>query len=319
MEYNLFLTNSQPYEVIGYNGNGSRGLVRYNVDWAAFLKTDCPYVLTVVLRTRLINRQNGDFLLLASGFNGENFESGDKTSKKSSQVIGILKNHNGSKIVGNVLTAYISYKNGFRTYLQKRPTSNFFEIELLTMDAQPIAITPNPFEYNLIMNFKEVNHDIPKTINPKRHQLTFFSDNALNAPLPTLGTLEIFNVDWSFLEDRPYLMTIQFYTQLNSTTPLAQLCHFSNIPTLNTISNQLFTKGKIMNQNTYLIGISRQRSYQHDGESNLQSDVDDNPPSTILRRPLSNRFEFYSTGFQLNLPSATPNITYRFILSFTEL
>ena len=319
MEYNLFLTNSQPYEVIGYNGNGSRGLVRYNVDWAAFLKTDCPYILTVVFRSRPINRQNGDFLLLASGFNGENFESGDKTSKKSSQVIGILKNHNGSKTIGGVLTAYISYKNGFRTYLQKRPTSNFFEIELLTMDGQPIAFTPNPFEYNLIMNFKEVNHDIPKTINPKRHQLTFFSDNALNAPLPTLGTTAIFNVDWSFLEDRPYLMTLQFYTATNSITPLAQLGHFCNIPTLNTISNQLFTKGKIMNQNTYLIGISRQRSYQHDGESNLQSDVDDNPPSTILTRPKSNRLEFYNTGFQQNLPSSTPNITYRFILSFTEL
>ena len=319
MEYNLFLTNSQPYEVIGYNGNGSRGLVRYNVDWAAFLKTDCPYVLTVVLRARLINRQNGDFILLASGFNGENFEAGDKTSKKSSQVIGILKNHNGSKIIGNVLTAYISYKNGFKTYLQKRPTSNFFEIELLTMDRQPIAFTPNPFEYNLIMNFKEVNHDIPKTINPKRHQLTFFSNNAINSPVATLGTTAIFNVDWSFLEDRPYLMTLQFYTQLISTTPLAQICHFCNIPTLNTISNKLFTQGKIMNQNTYLIGISRQRSYQHDGESNLQSDVDDNPPSTILTRPKSNRLEFYNTGFTQNLPSATPNITYRFILSFTEL
>jgi hypothetical protein len=305
--------------VIGYNGNGSRGLVRYNVDWAAFLKNDCPYILTVVLRTRLINRQNGDFLLLASGFNGNNYTSGFKTEKQSSQVIGILKNYNSSKVVGTVLSAYISYKNGFRTYLQKRPTSNFFEIEILTMDGQPIAVTPNPFEYNLIMNFKEVNPAVPKTISPKRHQLTFYSDNAINSPLATLGTLAIFNVDWSFLEDRPYLMTIQFYTQLNALTPLGQLCHFCNIGTLNTISNNLFTNGKIMNQNTSLIGISRHRSYQDDGQAQLQSDVDDNPPSTILTRPKSNRFEFYNTGYQLNLPSATPNITYRFILSFTEL
>ena len=319
MEYNLFLTNSQPYEVIGYNGNGSRGLVRYNVDWSAFLKTDCPYILTIVLRARRIERQNGDIILLATGFYGNNYTSGFKTEKQSSQVIGILKNHNGSKIIGNVLTAYISYKNGFRTYLQKRPTSNFFEIELLTLDGQPIAITPNPFEYNLIMNFKEVNPAVPLTINPKSHQLTFYSDNALNAPLPLLGSTAIFNVDWSFLKDRPYLMTLQFYTQVVSTTPIAQLCHFCNIPTLNTISNTLFTNGKIMNQNTYLIGISRQRSYQHDGESNLQSDVDDNPSSTILTRPLSNRLEFYNTGFQQNLTSSTPNITYRFILSFTEL
>ena len=318
MEYNLFLTNLQPYEVIGYNGNGSRGLVRYNVDWAAFLKTDCPYVLTVVLRARLINRQNGDFILLASGFNGENFESGDKTSKKSSQVIGILKNHNGSKIVGNVLTAYISYKNGFRTYLQKRPTSNFFEIELLTMDGQPIAFTPNPFEYNLIMNFKEVNHDIPKTINPKRHQLTFYSDNALNAPIANLGTTAIFNVDWTFLDERPYLMRIQFYSETHAGTPISQSCHFSNIQTLNSVSNFLLTGTKIQNKNISLIGISRQRSYQNDGEGSFQSEFDDNPPSTILGRPKSNRFEFFSTGYTLTLPSSTP-VDYRFILSFTEL
>lgn len=318
MEYNLFLTNSQPYEVIGYNGNGSRGLVRYNVDWAAFLKRDCPYILTVVLRARRVERQNGDFILLATGFNGENFESGEKTSKKSSQVIGIIKQHNGSKLIGNVLTAYISYKNGFKTYLQQRPTSNFFEIEILTIDAQPILITAqNTFEYNLIMNFKEVNTDIPKTINPKTHQLTFFSNNAINSPITNLGTTAIFNVDWSFLDKKPYLMRIQFYSAQTSNTPIAQLAHFCNIPTLNTISNQLFTGGKIMNQNTSLIGISRHRSYQDDGQSTLQSDIDDNPPS-IINRPISNILEFFSTGFQLNLRSTTP-IQYRFILSFTEL
>ena len=32
MEYNLFLTNTQPYEVIGYNGNGSKGLVSVRAD-----------------------------------------------------------------------------------------------------------------------------------------------------------------------------------------------------------------------------------------------------------------------------------------------
>ena len=318
MEYNLFLTNSNPYQVIGYNGNGSRGYVRYAVDWTAFLPRNCPYLLTIVLRSRRVERQNGDFLIRATGFVGENIESGVTTSKQSSQVIGILKNYNGSKNIGGVLTSFISYGNGFKTYLPQRPASPFFEIELLTIDGLPVVITPNPFEYNLIMNFKEVSPAIPLTINPKSYQLTFYSDNALNAPLAFLGTIALFNVDWSFLEERPYLMRIQFYSAIHSGTPIAQSCHFCNIPTLNSISNFLFTGTKIMNQNTSLIGISRQRSYQNDGEGYFHSEFDDNPPSTILTRPKSNILQFYSTGYTLTIPSLTP-IQYRFILSFTEL
>ena len=318
MEYNLFLTNSNPYQVIGYNGNGSRGYVRYAVDWNAFLRRNCPYILTIVLRSRRLERQNGDFLLRATGFVGENIESGVTTSKQSSQVIGIIKNYNGSKNVSNVITSFISYKNGFRTYLPQRPASPFFEIEILTIDGLPVVVTPNTFEYNLIMNFKEVSPALPLTINPKSHQLTFYSDNALNAPIATLGTTAIFNVDWTFLDERPYLMRIQFYSETHAGTPISQSCHFSNIQTLNSVSNFLLTGTKIQNKNISLIGISRQRSYQNDGEGSFQSEFDDNPPSTILGRPKSNRFEFFSTGYTLTLPSAT-SIKYRFILSFTEL
>ena len=318
MEYNLFLTNSNPYQVIGYNGNGSRGYVRYAVDWTAFLPRNCPYLLTIVLRSRRVERQNGDFLIRATGFVGENIESGVTTSKQSSQVIGIIKNYNGSKNIGGVLTTFISYKTGFKTYLPQRPASPFFEIEILTIDGLPIVVTPNPFEYNLIMNFKEVSPAIPLTINPKSHQLTFYSDNALNAPLAFLGTTAIFNVDWSFLDERPYLMRIQFYSETHSGTPIAQSCHFCNIQTLNSVSNSLFTGTKIQNKNISLIGISRQRSYQSDGEGYFHSEFDDNPPSTILGRPKSNILEFYSTGYNLSIPSLTP-VDYRFILSFTEL
>lgn len=318
MEYNLFLTNTQSYQIIGYNGNGSKGYVRYAVDWTAFLKRDCPYILTIVLRSRRVERQNGDFMLLATGLLGENIQSGVQTSKQSSQLIGIIKQHNGSKIIGGVLNAYISYGNGFKTYLPRRPASPFFDIEILTIDGLPIVVAPHPFDYNLIMNFKEVNTDIPLTINPKTYQLTFYSDNALNAPIPVLGTTAIFNVDWSFLDEKPYLMRFSFFSQTHAGTPIAQSCHFCNIPTLNTISNQLFTGSKIMNQNTSLIGISKQRSYHDDGQGFFHSEFDDNPPSTILTRPKSNRLEWYNTGFQLNLRSTTP-IQYRFILSFTEL
>lgn len=318
MEYNLFLQNSNAYQVIGYNGNGSLGYVRYAVDWTAFLPRNCPYILTIVLRSRRVERQNGDFLIRATGFVGENIESGVTTSKQSSQVIGIIKNYNGSKNIGGVLTTFISYKNGFKTYLPQRPASPFFEIEILTIDGLPIVVTPNPFEYNLIMNFKEVTPAIPLTINPKSHQLTFFSDNALNAPVQFVGTIAIFNVDWSFLDERPYLMSIQFYSSVHSGTPIQQLVHFCSIPTLNSISNSQFTGTKIQNQNTNFIGFSRQRSYQNDGEGYFHSEFDDNPPSTILGRPKSNILQFYNSSFNLSVPSQS-NLRYRFILSFTEL
>jgi hypothetical protein len=61
MEYNLFLTNEHPFQIIGYNGNGSRGLVRFAVDWSAFLKRDCPYIMSIVIRTRIINREDWGF------------------------------------------------------------------------------------------------------------------------------------------------------------------------------------------------------------------------------------------------------------------
>jgi hypothetical protein len=76
MEYNLFLTNEHPFQIIGYNGNGSRGLVRFAVDWSAFLKRDCPYIMSIVIRTRIINREDGDFILKAHGFYGNNYTSG---------------------------------------------------------------------------------------------------------------------------------------------------------------------------------------------------------------------------------------------------
>jgi hypothetical protein len=76
MEYNLFLTNVSPYQIIGYNGNNSRGYVRYAVDWSSFLKKDCPYIMSIVIRTRIINRQNGDFILKAYGLNAYNYTAG---------------------------------------------------------------------------------------------------------------------------------------------------------------------------------------------------------------------------------------------------
>jgi hypothetical protein len=124
MEYNLFLTNVSPFQIIGYNGNGSRGLVRYAVDWSSFLKRDCPYIMSIVIRTRIINRQDGDFILRAYGFYGNNYTSGFKTEKQSSQVIGIIKNSNVAKN-NDSLSSYISYKNGFNTYLPKRPSIIF--------------------------------------------------------------------------------------------------------------------------------------------------------------------------------------------------
>ena len=319
MEYNLFLTNSSPYQVIGYDGNGSRGYVRYAMDWSAFLPRNCPYILTIVMRSRRIERQNGDILVRATGFLGENFESGVTTSKQSSQVIGILKNYNGSKNIGNVLTSFISYGNGFKTYLAQRPASPFFEIELLTLDGLPaVTNTTFPFEYNLILNFKEVIPAIPLTLNPKTHQVNFYIDNAQNAPVQFSGTPAIFNVDWSFLEERPYLMRFIFYSTIHSGTPIQQQVHFCSIPTLNSISNSQFTGTKIMNQNTNFIGISRQRSYQNDGEGYFHSEIDDNPPSTILTRPKSNILIFYSVSYNLAVPSQS-QLRSRWILYFTEL
>jgi hypothetical protein len=125
MEYNLFLTNVNPYAIIGYNNNGSKGLVRFAVDWSAFLKRDCPYIMSIVLRTRIINRENGDFILRAYGLNAYNYTSGYTTEKQTSRVIGIIKNAGVAKN-NDSLSSYISYKNGFNTYLPNRPTNNFF-------------------------------------------------------------------------------------------------------------------------------------------------------------------------------------------------
>jgi len=317
MEYNLFLTNSSPYQIIGYNGNGSRGLVRYAVDWSSFLKKDCPYIMSIVIRTRIINREDGDFILKAYGFYGNNYTSGFKTEKQSSQVIGIIKNNPTSKSV-DALSSYISYKNGFKTYLPKRPVNNFFDIEILNILGNPINVATNIHEYALIMNFKQVLPDITRPLNPKRHQITFNSLNAVNAPLQFAGTTALFNVDWTFLEERPYLMTFQFYTSVQSGTPNQQAAHFSNIQVQNAIGVNSLTNGLIQNQYTGCFGISRTRSYQINGQANIQSDTDDNPPSTILTRPSSNVFEYYNSGYGFVVRSASDYI-YRLILSFTEL
>ena len=317
MEYNLFLTNSSPFQIIGYNGNGSRGLVRYAIDWGAFLKRDCPYMMTIVIRTRSISRENGDFILRAYGFYGNNYTSGFKTEKQSSQVIGIIKNSLTAKSV-DTLSSYISYKNGFNTYLPKRPTNNFFDIEILNILGNPVNVATNPHEYSLIMNFKEVLPDITRPLNPKRYQITFNSLNAVNAPLANAGTTALFNVDWTFLEERPYLMTFQFYSSVQQGTPSQQAGHFSNIPVQNAIGVNTLTNGLIQNQYTGCFGISRTKSYSIEPRANIQSDTDDNPPSTILTRPSSNVFEYYNTGYGFLVRSVS-TYQYRLILSFTEL
>ena len=317
MEYNLFLTNNSPYQIIGYNGNGSRGLVRYAIDWSAFLKRDCPYIMSIVIRTRIINNENGDFILKAYGFYGNNYTSGFTTEKQSSQVIGIIKNAGVAK-ANDSLSSYISYKNGFKTYLPKRPSNNFFDIEILNILGNPVNVTTNIHEYALIMNFKEVLPDIKRPLNPKRHQITFYSLNAVNAPLQFAGTTALFNVDWSFLDERPYLLSFQFYTTVSSGTANQQAAHFSNIQVQNAIGVNSLTNGLIQNQYTGCFGISRTRSYQINGQANLQSDVDDNPPSTILTRPSSNVFEYYNTGFGF-ITRSLSTYQYRLILSFTEL
>jgi hypothetical protein len=317
MEYNLFLTNVNPYQIIGYNGNGSRGLVRFAVDWSAFLKKDCPYIMSIVIRTRIINRENGDFILRAYSFYGNNYTAGFTTEKQSSQVIGIIKNAGVAKN-NDSLSSYISYKNGFKTYLEKRPTNNFFDIEILNILGNPVNVAINDHTYALIMNFKEVIPDFKRPLNPKRHQITFASQNALNAPLQFAGTTAIFNVDWSFLDERPYLMTFQFYTTTQSGTANQQACHFSNIQVQNTTGVTGLTNGLIQNQYTGCFGISRTRSYQINGLAQIQSDVDDNPSSTILTRPSSNVFEYYNTGFGF-IARSQSTYQYRLILSFTEL
>ena len=316
MEYNLFLTNVSPYEIIGYNNN-SRGYVRYAVDWSSFLKKDCPYIMSIVFRTRIINRENGDFILRAYGFYGNNYTAGLTTKKESSLVIGIMKNAGVAKN-NDSLASYISYKNGFNTYLPKRPQSNFFDIEILNILGNPINVTTNDHSYSLIMNFKEIVPDIKRPLNPKRHQITFSSLNCLNAPLQYSGNTAIFNVDWTFLEERPYLMTFQFYTTISSGTANQQAGHFSNIQVQNAIGVNSLTNGLIQNQYTTCFGISRTRSYQINGLAQIQSDVDDNPPSTILTRPSSNVFEYYNTGFGFIVRSLS-TYQYRLILFFTEL
>ena len=313
MEYNLFLTNVNPYQIIGYNGNGSRGLVRFAVDWSAFLKRDCPYMMSIVIRTRIINRENGDFILRAYGFYGNNYTSGFKTEKQSSQVIGIIKNAGVAKN-NDSLSSYISYKNGFNTYLPKRPTNNFFDIEILNILGNPVNVAGNDHTYALIMNFKEVLPDIKRPLNPKRHQIIFASQNAANAPLQYAGTTAIFNVDWTFLDERAYLMTFQFYSTTQSGTANQQAAHFSNIQ----VQNAIGLDGLIENQYTGCFGISRTRSYQINGLAQIQSDVDDNPPSTILTRPPSNTFEYYNTGFGF-IARSQSTYQYRLILFFTEL
>jgi hypothetical protein len=318
MEYNLFLTNVSPYEIIGYNGNNSRGYVRYAVDWSSFLKKDCPYIMSIVIRTRIINRQNGDFILKAYGLNAYNYTAGLTTEKQSSLVIGIMKNAGVAKN-NDSLASYISYKNGFKTYLPKRPQSNFFDIEILTISGNPVNVGGgNEHAYALIMNFKEVLPDITRPLNPKRHQITFSSLNALNAPLQFSGDTAIFYVDWTFLDERPYLMTFQFYTTISSGTANQQAGHFSNIQVQNAIGVNTLTNGLIQNQYTGCFGISRTRSYQINGLAQIQSDVDDNTPSTILTRPSSNVFEYYNTGFGFIVRSLS-TYQYRLILSFTEL
>ena len=317
MEYNLFLTNVNPYAIIGYNNNGSRGLVRFAVDWSAFLKRDCPYIMSIVIRTRIINRENGDFILRAYGLNAYNYTAGNTTEKQSSQVIAILKNAGVAKN-NDSLSSYVSYKNGFNTYLEKRPSNNFFDIEVLNILSNPVNVAVNDHTYAMIMNFKEVLPDITRPLNPKRHQIIFASQNALNAPLPNAGTTAIFNVDWSFLEERPYLLTFQFYSTTSSGTANQQACHFSNIPVQNGIFVGNINGGLIQNQYTTCFGISRTRSYQINGLAQLQSDVDDNPPSTILTRPPSNTFEYYNTGFGY-LARSSSTYQYRLILFFTEL
>jgi hypothetical protein len=317
MEYNLFLTNVNPYAIIGYNGNGSRGLVRFAIDWGAFLKKDCPYMMSIVLRTRIINRENGDFILRAYGLNAYNYTSGYTTEKQTSLVIAIIKNSGVAKN-NDSLSSYVSYKNGFNTYLPKRPTNNFFDIEILNILGNPVNVAGNDHTYALIMNFKEVLPDIKRPLNPKRHQITFNSQTAANAPLANAGTTAIFNVDWSFLEERAYLLTFQFYSTTSSGTANQQACHFSNIPVQNGIFVGNINGGLIQNQYTTCFGISRTRSYQINGLAQLQSDVDDNPPSTILTRPPSNTFEYYNTNFGY-LARSSSTYQYRLILFFTEL
>jgi hypothetical protein len=223
MEYNLFLTNVNPYQIIGYNGNGSRGLVRFAVDWSAFLKKDCPYIMSIVIRTRIINRENGDFILRAYGFYGNNFTAGFTTEKQSSQVIGIIKNAGVAKN-NDSLSSYISYKNGFKTYLEKRPQSNYFDLEVLNILGNPVNVAGNDHTYALIMNFKEVIPDFKRPLNPKRHQIIFASQNALNAPLANAGTTAIFNVDWSFLDERALLddISILYHNPVGNCQPTSR-------------------------------------------------------------------------------------------------
>ena len=109
-------------------------------------------------------------------------------------------------------------------------------------------------------------------------------------------------------------MTFQFYTTTQSGTANQQAAHFSNIQ----VQNAIGLDGLIENQYTGCFGISRTRSYQINGLAQIQSDVDDNPPSTILTRPQSNTFEYYNTGFGFQARSQS-TYQYRLILFFTEL
>jgi hypothetical protein len=113
-------------------------------------------------------------------------------------------------------------------------------------------------------------------------------------------------------------MTFQFYTTTQSGTANQQACHFSNIQVQNGIFVGNINGGLIENQYTGCFGISRTRSYQINGLAQIQSDVSDNPPSTILTRPPSNTFEYYNTGFGF-IARSQSTYQYRLILFFTEL
>jgi hypothetical protein len=274
--------------------------------------------MSIVLRSRIINRENGDFILRAYGLNAYNYTAGLTTEKQTSLIIAIIKNAGVAKF-NDSLSSYVSYKNGFNTYLPKRPQSNFFDLEVLNILGNPVNVGGgNTHTYSLIMNFKEVLPDIKRPINPKRHQITFSSQNCLNAPLANAGQTAIFNVDWSFLDERPYLLTFVFYSTISSGTANQQACHFTNIQVQNGIAVNNITNGLIQNKYTNCIGISRTRSYQINGLSQLQSDETDNPPSTILTRPSSNVFEFYNTGYGF-VGRTSSTYIYRLILFFTEL
>jgi hypothetical protein len=95
----------------------------------------------------------------------------------------------------------------------------------------------------------------------------------LNAPLANAGQTAIFNVDWSFLDERPYLLTFVFYSTISSGTANQQACHFTNIQVQNGIAVNNITNGLIQNKYTGCIGVSRTSSLSNQWVVSVTIDV----------------------------------------------